>query len=189
MTIYKLIEGAHIKSYPKVSMICKLVHNPMLSVLCGLRNQRPSQHLMLQDKYGFVVHWSVAMISLSMYSLLCLALSLLQCYKPEPHTKAGQIRFAKLDSKQAMAMSSSFLSKSKLEPRNQTKPPFLTLIYNSALAPLSGDLHPNPGTCTSCYPCISCGYVVGAHRPALQCDECDHWYHSNCIPVNDDTYE
>ncbi len=128
-------------------------------------------------------------ITLCVYSLLWLVLSFFQCYTPEPlNNKRGKISFprAKLDRKLAMTITSSFLSKSKLEPRNQRKPHFVTLLYISAFALLSGDLHPNPGLRTSCSPC---GYAVGAHHPALQCDECNYWHNINCIPVTDDIYE
>ena len=76
-----------------------------------------------------------------------------------------------------------------------TKPHSITLLYLLAQA---GDLHvhPNPGPNCSItqtppqnYPCGSCRQEVHDQDHAIQCDECDHWYHTACMQMNDTSYE
>ena len=74
-----------------------------------------------------------------------------------------------------------------------TKPHSITLLYLLAQA---GDLHPNPGQNSSItqtppqnYSCGSCRQEVHDQDHAMQCDECDHWYHTACVQMNDTSYE
>ena len=74
-----------------------------------------------------------------------------------------------------------------------TKPHSITLLYLLAQA---GDLHPNPGPSPSVtqtppqnYPCGTCRQEVNDQDHAIQCDECDHWYHTACMHINDTSYE
>ena len=84
----------------------------------------------------------------------------------------------------------SVTKKNKMMP---TKPHSITLLYLLAQA---GDLHPNPGPNSSItqtppqnYPFGSCRQEVHYQDHAIQCDECDHWYHTACMQRNDTSYE
>ena len=84
----------------------------------------------------------------------------------------------------------SVTKKNKMMP---TKPHSITLLYLLAQA---GDLHPNPGPNSSIthtpprnYPCGSCRQEVHDQDHAIQCDECDHCYHTACMQMNDTSYE
>ena len=79
--------------------------------------------------------------------------------------------------------------KNKMMP---TKPHCLSLLYICGLLVQAGDLHPNPGpvsTSTPDFPCGICSHEVHEHHHAIQCDECDCWYHTSCVQINDTTYE
>ena len=73
-----------------------------------------------------------------------------------------------------------------------TKPHCLSLLYICGLLVQAGDLHPNPGpisTSTPDFPCGICSHEVNEHHHAIQWDECDCWYHTSCVQINDTTYE
>ena len=73
-----------------------------------------------------------------------------------------------------------------------TKPHCLSLLYICGLLVQARDLHPNPGpilTSTLDFSCGICSHEVHAHHHAIQCDECDCWYHTSCVQINDTTYE
>ena len=79
--------------------------------------------------------------------------------------------------------------KNKMMP---TKPRSLSLLYICGLLVQAGDLHSNPGpmsTSTPDFPCGTCSHEVHEHHHAIQCDECDCWYHTSCDQINDTTYE
>ena len=85
------------------------------------------------------------------------------------------------------------MSVSKKNKMMPTKPHSITLLYLLAQA---GDLHPNPGPSPSVtqtppqnYPCGTCRQEVNDQDHAIQCDECDHWYHTACMHINDTSYE
>ena len=44
---------------------------------------------------------------------------------------------------------------------------------------LSGDVNRNPGSIKD--PCFLCNKGVGTTKKAIQCDDCDNWYHVKCI--------
>ena len=55
---------------------------------------------------------------------------------------------------------------------------------------LSGDVELNPGpTEKSIYPCPFCELNVEYGMKALQCDECDMWYHKTCVSICTNDYE
>merc|ERR1712002_1277160 len=64
----------------------------------------------------------------------------------------------------------------------------LSLIVGTVLL-RAGDIELNPGPTQSqsCL-CSVCNKKVTWAAKALQCDECDNWTHSHCIPISDDTY-
>ena len=81
------------------------------------------------------------------------------------------------------------LAVSKKNKMMPTKPHSTTLLY---LLAQTGDLHPNPGPSPSVtqtppqnYPCGTCRQEVNDQDHAIQCDECDHWYHTACMHIND----
>ena len=84
----------------------------------------------------------------------------------------------------------SVTKKNKMMP---TKPHSITLLYLLAQA---GDLHPNPGPNSSItqtppqnYPCGTCRQEVHDQDHAIQCDECDHWYHTAYVQMDDTSYK
>ena len=51
--------------------------------------------------------------------------------------------------------------------------------------------YPNPGPTSDPspkYPCGTCSHEVHDHHRAI-CDQCDSWYHTACVQINDTTYE
>ena len=73
-----------------------------------------------------------------------------------------------------------------------TKPHCLSLLYSCGLLVHAGDLHPNPGPISTSnldFPCGFWSHEVHVHQHAIQCDECDCWYHTSCVQTNDTTYE
>ena len=72
-----------------------------------------------------------------------------------------------------------------------TKPYTLSLLYLCGLIIQAGYIHTNPGpTSDPCpkYPCGTCSHEVHDHHHAIQCDQCDIWYHTACVQINDTTY-
>ena len=48
---------------------------------------------------------------------------------------------------------------------------------------LSGQIEPNPGPRAPKYPCGECHKAVKWGKPSIQCDNCDTWYHKECIQM------
>ncbi len=75
----------------------------------------------------------------------------------------------------------------------------LYLVYICLLIILhSGDTEVNPGPTPSVsnqdhtepmFPCAICHQSCTWEDPAVQCDECDEWYHANCMNMNTLVYE
>ena len=63
--------------------------------------------------------------------------------------------------------------------------PNLLFVYLCLI--LSGDIELNPGP-TYKYPCVRCEKPVRRNQKGIQCDTCDKWYHSNCVPISDAEY-
>ena len=63
--------------------------------------------------------------------------------------------------------------------------PNVLFVYLCLL--LSGDVELNPGP-TYKYPCVRCEKPVRRNQKGIQCDICDRWYHSNCVPISDAEY-
>ncbi len=53
----------------------------------------------------------------------------------------------------------------------------------------SGDTHPNPGPRAPRFPCGSCGKAVKQCHKAVLCDDCDKWYHKECIGLSSGLYK
>ena len=57
----------------------------------------------------------------------------------------------------------------------------------------SGDCETNPGPSnndsSSIFPCILCGDPCTWSQRAVQCDECNGWYHAHCMDMNSSMYE
>ena len=76
-------------------------------------------------------------------------------------------------------------------PRS-TKPTLKTgrhhhLLYLSFIIILqSADCELNPGPRTPKYPCLVCTKAVRWNHRAIACDNCEGWYHTDCIDM--DTY-
>lgn len=60
------------------------------------------------------------------------------------------------------------------------------LLFLSILL-LSGDIQPNPGPNWR-YPSGACTKPVKVNQKGVQCDVCDHWYHTKCCSMGDETY-
>ena len=54
---------------------------------------------------------------------------------------------------------------------------------------LAGDVELNPGPCSPRYPCGVCGKAVRYSDRAVACDDCNIWYHTNCMLMNTHVYE
>ena len=54
---------------------------------------------------------------------------------------------------------------------------------------LSGQVELNPGLRTIKYPCTLCNKAVKNYQPAIQCDECNLWTHTQCLNFRNSTYE
>ena len=58
------------------------------------------------------------------------------------------------------------------------------LAYLSILMLMqSGDLHPNPGPYKPKFPCGVCEKAVRWGQRATCCDQCDLWYHVDCMDM------
>ena len=51
-----------------------------------------------------------------------------------------------------------------------------------------GSVETNPGPRIIKFPCHECKKSVYI-GPAIQCDECNHWYHQNCAGINTLTFD
>ena len=56
----------------------------------------------------------------------------------------------------------------------------------SFLVVLAGDVSLNPGSKTD--PCVLCAKGCRIKQKAVQCDECDRWFHAKCIIMNHREY-
>ena len=53
----------------------------------------------------------------------------------------------------------------------------------------AGDLHPNPGPNKPKYPCAMCEKATKWGQRAVCCDQCDVWYHVDCMGMTTENYE
>ncbi len=53
----------------------------------------------------------------------------------------------------------------------------------------SGDLHPNPGPYRPKFPCGTCERAVKWGQRAVCCDNCDLWYHVDCMDMHTPVFE
>ena len=64
-----------------------------------------------------------------------------------------------------------------------------TFVLAILLLVLSGDIQTNPGPRQeTIYPCGYCELKVGWSTMALCCDNCDIWYHKNCLEMSSGEY-
>ena len=56
----------------------------------------------------------------------------------------------------------------------------------ASLILLSGDINLNPGPVKD--PCFLCNKGCRSNQKAIQCDDCDNWYHVKCIGMKNDEY-
>ena len=68
-------------------------------------------------------------------------------------------------------------------------PSKLSSLYMMAILTLSGDVELNPGPYTPKYPCMICAKAVKWKQKAIQCDNCEGWYHTDCANMNSCVYE
>ena len=59
-----------------------------------------------------------------------------------------------------------------------------TWTYGLLLLVLSGDIHSNPGHRPPKYPCGICSQAVRNNQDSIQCDDCDRWYHRECLMMS-----
>lgn len=70
------------------------------------------------------------------------------------------------------------------------KPFYLALYYISFLMIMqAGDLHPNPGPHTPKFPCVVCGKAAKWGQRCVCCDQCQGWYHTECMEMNTAIYQ
>ena len=60
---------------------------------------------------------------------------------------------------------------------------FVTYYLAIIMFMQSGDLHPNPGPYKPKYPCVVCQKATKWGQRAVCCDECDVWYHIDCMDM------
>ncbi len=73
---------------------------------------------------------------------------------------------------------------------NPSQSAISSLFYLSMLLMLqSGDLHPNPGPYKPKYPCNICSKAAKWGQRAICCDDCNMWYHLDCISMSTPSYE
>ena len=65
------------------------------------------------------------------------------------------------------------------EPKGKTVFIFLNIL-------ICGDIAANP--CPPKYPCGSCTKAVRSNQKAIMCDECQFWFHINCMSMTVNTY-
>ena len=53
----------------------------------------------------------------------------------------------------------------------------------------AGDLHPNPGPYKPKFPCGICNKAARWNQRATCCDQCDVWYHTECMEMSTPMYE
>ena len=85
-----------------------------------------------------------------------------------------------------------FNSKSKFSIFDQKFPPKASNISNFdyflILLLLSGNVELNPGPRTPKFPCGVCHKACTWKQQAVACDECDVWYHKDCLTMNTKIY-
>ena len=62
-------------------------------------------------------------------------------------------------------------------------------LYSLLILMLAGDLHPNPGPYTPKFPCGICNKAAKWNQRATCCDQCDTWYHIDCMDMCTPIYE
>ena len=80
------------------------------------------------------------------------------------------------------------------KPKIKLPPKFKSILSHLWLCDLilrSGDVHPNPGPRPAgppIFPCGTCQRSVKNRDKAIICDECNLWYHINCVGISPSTY-
>ena len=96
----------------------------------------------------------------------------------------------------SLAIASNADAATRRRPRTHDVPPLCKLqadlkLLNISLAAsflvvLAGDVSLNPGPETD--PCALCTKGCRKNQRAVQCDECDRWFHAKCINMNHREY-
>ena len=80
------------------------------------------------------------------------------------------------------------------KPKIKLPPKFKSILSHLWLCDLilrSGDVHPKPGPRPAgppIFPCGTCQRSVKNREKAIICDECNIWYHVNCVGISPSTY-
>ena len=80
------------------------------------------------------------------------------------------------------------------KPKIKLPPKFISILSHLWLCDVilrSGDVHPNPGPRPAgppIFPCGTCQRSVKNRDKAIICDECNLWYHINCVGISPSTY-
>ena len=130
-----------------------------------------------------------------------LSLSILFLYvmlRPVPHTAHRDLdnprHLSTIISKFSLLTSKNhhFNSKSKFSIFDQKFPSKASNISNfkyfSILLLLSGNIELNPGPRTPKFPCGVCRKACTWKQQAVACDECDTWYHKQCLTMDTQIY-
>ena len=80
--------------------------------------------------------------------------------------------------------SSNYLHKKTTRVHSLTRSACLSKL----LVLLAGDVELNPGPRKPKYPCIVCGKACTWNTPAVCCDDCDGWYHTDCMGMHPAVY-
>ena len=65
----------------------------------------------------------------------------------------------------------------------------LTRLSVSMVLLLSGDIQLNPGPRMARFPCGLCGKNVNSNHKAMECEDCEVWYHTRCVGMKDILYQ
>ena len=68
----------------------------------------------------------------------------------------------------------------------QTGLKLLNMSLAASLVVLAGDVSLNPGPIKD--PCVLCAKGCRANQKAVQCDDCDRWFHAKCMNMNHREY-
>ena len=62
------------------------------------------------------------------------------------------------------------------------------MVYLVILLLMQAGLQPSNDSCSK-FPCVVCSSPCRWDQRAIQCDECDKWYHTSCMGINTINYE
>ena len=84
---------------------------------------------------------------------------------------------------------SIYISHQHQQADTHIRPGRSSSLIASFLLSLAGDIELNPGPYKPKHPCLICTKAVRWNQKAVQCDQCDGWYHKECMGMSTHVYE